>query len=61
MARERKGHSNSPSQRRTLTRRGVLKAGSAIAAAGLGAGAARAVPAVSPAERCWRAPSGRAW
>jgi|EndMetStandDraft_8_1072994.scaffolds.fasta_scaffold40205_1 2-methylcitrate dehydratase PrpD len=48
MARERKGHSNSPSQRRTLTRRGVLKAGSAIAAAGLGAGAARGAPAVSP-------------
>ena len=47
MARERKGHSNSPSQRRTLTRRGVLKAGSAIAAAGLGAGAARGA-AVSP-------------
>jgi 2-methylcitrate dehydratase PrpD len=48
MARERKGHSDPPPRRRTLTRRGVLKAGSVIAAAGLGAGAARAAAAVSP-------------
>jgi 2-methylcitrate dehydratase PrpD len=48
MARERKGHSDPPPRRRTLTRRGVLKAGSVFAAAGLGAGAARGAPAVSP-------------
>jgi 2-methylcitrate dehydratase PrpD len=48
MARERKGHSDAPPRRRTLTRRGVLKAGSVIAAAGLGAGAARGAAAVSP-------------
>jgi len=48
MARERKGHSDPPPRRRTLTRRGVLKGGSVLAAAGLGAGAARGVPAVSP-------------
>ena len=48
MARERKGHSDPPPRRCTLTRRGVLKAGSVLAAAGLGAGAARAAPAVSP-------------
>src|SRR5262245_19503848 len=48
MARERKGHSDPPPRRRTLTRRGVLKGGSAIAAAGLGAGTARGTPAVSP-------------
>src|SRR5262245_34622564 len=48
MARERKGHSDPPARRRTLTRRGVLKAGSAFAAAGLGAGAARGAAAVSP-------------
>ena len=47
MARERKGHSDPSPRRRTLTRRGVLKAGSAFAAAGLGAGAARGAPAVS--------------
>jgi 2-methylcitrate dehydratase PrpD len=48
MARERKGHSDPPPRRCTLTRRGVLKAGSVLAAAGLGAGAARGAPAVSP-------------
>jgi 2-methylcitrate dehydratase PrpD len=48
MARERKGHSDPPPRRRTLTRRGVLKAGSVFAAAGLGAGAVRGAPAVSP-------------
>jgi 2-methylcitrate dehydratase PrpD len=48
MARERKGHSDPSPRRRTLTRRGVLKAGSVFAAAGLGAGAARGAPAVSP-------------
>jgi 2-methylcitrate dehydratase PrpD len=48
MARERKGHSDPSPRRRTLTRRGVLKAGSVFATAGLGAGAARGAPAVSP-------------
>ena len=48
MARERKGHSKPPSQRRPLTRRGVLKGGGAIAAAGLSSGAARGAPAVGP-------------
>jgi hypothetical protein len=48
MARERKGHSDPQARRRTLTRRGVLKGGSVLAAAGLGASAARGAPAVSP-------------
>ena len=46
MARERKGHP--ASERRAVTRRGVLQGGSAIAAAGLASDAATGAPAVGP-------------
>jgi 2-methylcitrate dehydratase PrpD len=48
MARDRKEQSGTTSARPPLTRRGVLKGGGAIAAAGLSTGAASGAPAVGP-------------
>jgi 2-methylcitrate dehydratase PrpD len=48
MARARKGQNDPTSQRRALSRRGVLQGGGAMAAAGLSTGAATGAPAVGP-------------